>query len=76
VISVKLVTISKEFQVAVADMKRARLEAAGFHAFVNNVSSASYLGTAIASGGVLLQVPENEAAAAKEFLESSATSAE
>ena len=71
-----LVTVSKEFQIAEADMKRARLEAAGFHAFVNNVSVASYLGTAIASGGVLLQVPENEAAAAKEFLDSPAASAE
>ncbi|MEK7707242.1 MAG: hypothetical protein AAB380_04530 [Verrucomicrobiota bacterium] len=72
----KLVTISKEFCVADADLKRSRLEAAGFHAFVNNVSVAGYLGTAIATGGVLLQVPESEAADAKEFLVSPAAPAE
>jgi hypothetical protein len=65
----KLVTISKEFQIADADLKRSRLEAAGFHAFVNNVSVASYSGTAIATGGVLLQVPESEADDARAFLE-------
>ncbi len=64
----KLVTISKEFQISDADLKRARLEAAGFHAFVNNVAVASYSGTAIATGGVLLQVPESEADDAREFL--------
>ena len=72
----KLVTLSKEFQIADADLKRSRLEAAGFHAFVNHVSVASYSGTAIATGGVLLQVPESEAADAKEFLDTPATPAE
>lgn len=72
----KLVTISKEFKAVEADLKRARLEAAGFHAFVNSVSVASYLGTAIASGGILLQVPEEEADAAIEFLKSPDASSE
>jgi len=64
----QLVTIIKEFQIADADLKRARLEAAGFHPFVNNVAVASYSGTAMATGGILLQVPEPEAADAREFL--------
>ncbi len=72
----KLITISKEFQIADADLKRAQLDAAGFHAFVNHVSVACYTGTAIATGGILLQVPESEAADAKEFLETPAPPAE
>ena len=47
-----------------------RLEAAGFHPFVLFENSA--LGTegyALAIGGILVQVPEAEAADAKEFLD-------
>jgi len=64
----KLVTISKELNDAAAQMKRARLEAAGFHLFIANEASALWIGTAIATGGVLIQVPEAEAADAREFL--------
>jgi len=65
-----LITISKELNLAEADLKVARLSAANFHPVLQNASSALYLGTAIAAGGFMLQVPEDEAAEAKEFLDS------
>ncbi len=63
----ELVTISKELNDIGAQMKRARLEVAGFHPFIANEASALWMGTAIATGGILLQVPESEAADALEF---------
>lgn len=66
----KLVTISKELNLAEADLKVARLDAANFHPVLQNESSALYLGTAVGAGGFLIQVPEAEVAAAKEFLAS------
>ena len=64
----QFVTISKEFNDAEAQMKRARLEAAGFHAVIMNEAAALWMGTAIATGGILLQVLEVEADDAREFL--------
>jgi len=64
----QFVTISTELNDAEAQMKRARLEAAGFHAVIMNEASALWMGTAIATGGILLQVPEDEADDAMEFL--------
>ena len=64
----QFVTVSKEFNDAEAQMKRARLEAAGFHPMLANEDTALWLGTAISIGGILLQVPEAEASDAKEFL--------
>jgi len=64
----ELVTISKEWNDAEAQMKRARLETAGFHPFIANEASALWIGTAIATGGILIQVPESEAADARAFL--------
>lgn len=64
----QFVTISTELNDAEAQMKRARLEAAGFHVIIMNEASALWMGTAIATGGILLQVPEVEAADAREFL--------
>ena len=64
----RLVTISRELNETGAQMKRSRLEAAGFHAVVMNEASSIWMGTAIATGGILLQVPEAEAADAREFL--------
>ena len=50
-------------------MVRSRLEAAGFHAFVTNeLSALSMDGYALAAGGILVQVPEEEAAEAQQFL--------
>ncbi|HMP81704.1 MAG TPA: DUF2007 domain-containing protein [Verrucomicrobiota bacterium] len=64
----KLVTIHRAFNSADAQLVRSRLEAANFHAAVMNENSTLYLGTAVASGGILVQVPENEAEDAREFL--------
>jgi hypothetical protein len=47
----------------------ARLEAAQFHAVVTHeLSALSMDGYALAAGGILVQVPAEEAAEAKEFL--------
>jgi hypothetical protein len=64
----ELVTISQELNDVEAQMKRARLEAAGFHPLIANEASALWIGTAIATGGILIQVPESEAADAREYL--------
>jgi hypothetical protein len=63
-------TVFTAFNPADAHLVRSRLEAAGFHPFIANENSA--LGTegyALAVGGIRVQVPENEAADAREFLE-------
>jgi hypothetical protein len=72
--SMNLVTISTAFNPADAHLTRSRLEAAGFHVIVmNELSALSMDGYALAVGGIRVQVPEGEAAEAKEFLESSAS---
>ncbi len=64
-----LVTVSTAFNPADAQLTRARLEAAGFHAVVSHELSALSLdGYALAAGGILVQVPQAEAEEAKEFL--------
>ena len=64
-----LTTVSRSLNPADAQIKRSRLEAAGFHAIVTNELSALSLdGYALAAGGILVQVPESEAADALEFL--------
>jgi len=62
----QLVTIFKAFSPAEAQLVRSRLEAAEFHPFVADELSAFY---SLATGGILVQVPEAEAADAKDFLE-------
>jgi Putative prokaryotic signal transducing protein len=62
-------TVFTAFNPADAHLVRSRLEAAGFHPFIANENSA--LGTegyALAVGGIRVQVPEVEAAEAREFL--------
>jgi hypothetical protein len=67
-----LTTIQTAFNPADAQLVRSRLEAAGFHPIVTNELSALSLdGYAMAAGGILVQVPDAEAAEAKEFLTSS-----
>jgi hypothetical protein len=62
-------TVYRAFNPADAHLVRSRLEAAGFHAFVTNeLSALSMDGYALAAGGILVQVPPEEAAEAKEFL--------
>lgn len=69
-----MITISRELNLTEADLKFARLEGGGFHPFINNEASTLYLGTAIASGGYLVQVPAEEAEEAKAFLLNSVVS--
>ena len=65
----KLVTVFSSFSPAGAQLIRSRLEAAEFHAVVTHELSALSLdGYSMAAGGILVQVPEEEAADAKEFL--------
>ncbi len=64
-----LITVATAFNPADAHLTRARLESAGFHAVVTHeLSALSMDGYALAAGGILLQVPAEEAAEAKEFL--------
>jgi hypothetical protein len=67
-----LVTIQTAFNPADAQLVRSRLEAAGFHAVVaHELSALSLDGYALAAGGILVQVPAEEAEEAKEFLTNS-----
>ncbi len=66
-----LVTIFRAFNPADAHLVRSRLEAAEFHPIVmHELSSLSLDGYAMAAGGILVQVPEEESADAREFLDS------
>jgi hypothetical protein len=63
----KLITISTSFNLAEAGLVCSRLEAAGFHPFMEN--SSSWLGGTMSTATQLqIEVPENEADAAQEFL--------
>jgi hypothetical protein len=65
----EFVTVCSAFNPADAQLARSRLEAAGFHPEVlHELSSLSMDGYAMAAGGILVQVPDEEAADAKEFL--------
>ena len=65
----EFVTVFSAFNPADAQLVRSRLEAAGFHPEVlHELSSLSMDGYAMAAGGILVQVPDEEAADAKEFL--------
>ena len=65
----ELITVSRAFNPADAQLVRSRLEAPGFHAAVmHELSSLSLDGYALAAGGILVQVPDAEAADAKEFI--------
>jgi hypothetical protein len=65
----EFVTVFSAFNPADAQLARSRLEAAGFHPEVlHELSSLSMDGYAMAAGGILVQVPDEEAADAKEFL--------
>ena len=68
----QMVTVSTAFNPADAQLVRSRLEAAGFHPVVSHeLSSLSLDGYAMAAGGILIQVPENEATEASDFLNNS-----
>jgi hypothetical protein len=73
---VKLITIFTAFNLAETQLIRSRLEAAGFHPFLANENVSSWLGGFSSATMIRLQVPETEAADAKEFLNAPATPAE
>lgn len=65
----QLVTVYRGLNPADAQLARSRLDAAGFHAVVTHELSALSLdGYAMAAGGILVQVPDEEAADAQELL--------
>lgn len=71
------VTVYQAFNPADAHRVRAQLDAAGFHAtVVHELSSLSMEGYSMAAGGILVQVPESEAADAREFLAAPTDTAE
>ena len=73
----QLVTVFTAFNSAEAQLVRSRLEAANFYAVVKNeLSALSMDGYSLAAGGILVQVPEIEAADAREFLDSPAAPSE
>lgn len=67
-----LITVYRTFSIAEAQVVRSRLETAEFHPTVaNDISSVSMDGYTMAAGGVLVQVPDTEAASARELIEAS-----
>lgn len=66
----KLVTISRQFSPAEAQLLRSRLEAAGIAAVVTHETAALMMdGYSMAAGGVLVQVAEDQATEACALLE-------
>jgi hypothetical protein len=64
-----LVTVHRAFNPAEAQLVRSRLDAAQFHPVVmHELSALSLDGYALAAGGILVQVPAEEAEEAREFL--------
>ena len=71
----KLVTVYTALNPAEAHLANSQLEAAGFHSVVMGEGSAlSIEGYALASGGIRVQVPDNEAADANLLLRASENS--
>ena len=64
----ELVTIATNFYLAEAELIRSRLEAANFHPFIANEMASGWLGGISTDTQIYIQVPADEAAAAKEFL--------
>jgi len=72
-----LTTVYTSFSPADAQLIRSRLEASGFHSVVaHELSALSLDGYSMAAGGIQVQVPENEAADARELIASADTPAE
>jgi len=64
-----LITVHTALNPMDADLVYSRLDAAQFHPSIKNALSALTMdGYALAAGGILVQVPEAEAVAAKAFL--------
>ena len=66
----ELVTISRVFSPADADLTAARLESAGFTPFVHGVEAAlSVEGYSMVTGGIQVKVPADQVPEARRFLE-------
>ncbi len=63
-----LVTVSTYFNLGEAGLVCSRLEAAGFHPYLANEMAAGWLGGTSSATLIRVEVPENEATDAKEFL--------
>jgi hypothetical protein len=73
----KLITIVRALNPADAHLAASRLEAAEFHPFVQHeIAALGMEGYAQAAGGILVQVPEDEADEAAAFLNSSSDPSE
>lgn len=69
----KLVTVYRTFNSADAQLIRSRLEASEFHAEVIHETAATMIeGYSLAAGGILVQVPEDEAENARELIAAAA----
>lgn len=65
------VTVLRTFNIAEADLVCSMLGAAGLHAEVIHATAALAVdGYALATGGVLVQVPESEADEARQLIQS------
>lgn len=69
----KLITVYSAFSSADAQLIRSRLDAAGFHPIVQHeLASLSMEGYSMAAGGILVQVPDEEAESARALIEAGA----
>jgi hypothetical protein len=64
----KSIVVFKTFNQADAQLVRSRLEAANFHPYIANENVASWLGGISMATTLRVEVPESEAADAREFL--------
>lgn len=65
----QLITVFRAFNHAEADVVRSRLDAADFHPVITHgLSALSMEGYSVAAGGILVQVPEDEAEDARELV--------
>ena len=66
-----LVTVFNAFNPTEAEVIRSRLEASEFHAVISHgLAALSLEGYSVAAGGILVQVPEDEAESARALIDS------
>jgi hypothetical protein len=72
-----LATVYRALNSADAQLIRSRLEAANLHPIVSDeLASLSIEGYSLTTGGIRVQVPESEAASARELIENPGTEPE
>jgi hypothetical protein len=65
----KLVTVYSTFNPTEAEVMRSRLDVSGFHAVITHgLAALSVDGYSLATGGILVQVPDVEAEDARDLL--------